>query len=40
MSFDAEAQALDFGLPKGGEAVAPEQEFIAEPAAAADDADK
>jgi DNA-directed RNA polymerase subunit beta len=40
MSFDAEAQALDFGLPKGGEAVAPDQEFIAEPAAAADDADK
>jgi DNA-directed RNA polymerase subunit beta len=39
MSFDTEAKPMDFGAAKGGELVAPDQEFIAEPAGAADAAD-
>ncbi len=40
MSFDTEAQTLDFGSAKGGEVVAPDQEFIAEPPAVETSSDK
>jgi DNA-directed RNA polymerase subunit beta len=40
MSFDADQQQLDFGAARGGEQVAPDQEFIAEVAPAGDAGDE